>query len=170
MVLLVLNFVAFVMFGKAKAETPPADLGWYSAVGMLLYAYFGGYMQLGKGVFGALLGSAWVVFNCLQKDFGPEARSDLLVLHAWCHIPGIFALAAYERARRLYFGWWTLLRKSQEDKRGDAGPGRCEQVLYKLLPLQVTHGVNELKSLMSFEYPDGAILVADLGGVSTAYR
>lgn len=167
MVLLVLNFVAFVMFGKAKAETPPADLGWYSAVGMLLYAYFGGYMQLGKGVFGALLGSAWVVFNCLQKDFGPEMRSDLLVLHAWCHVPGIFALAAYERARRLYFGWWTLLRKSQEDKRGDAGPGRCEQVLYKLLPLQVTHGVNELKSLMSFEYPDGAILVADLGGFTS---
>ena len=93
-------------------------------------------MKFPKAVFGAVVGSVLVFLNVWSapepgepKADGRERR-DLLLLHLAVHVPGILALAAYERGRRLYFGWWTLLRKSQEEKKGNEGPGRCEKVLY----------------------------------------
>lgn len=170
MLLVIANFIAFVFFANAKAPTPPADVGWYGALGMLLYTYFGGYMKFYKAVFGAVIGTAIIGLNVWQAapDGEPEAdgreRSDLLKLHLAIHVPGILALASYERARRLYFGWWTLLRRSQDDKKGDAGPGRCEKVLYLLIPNQITSAVNKQRSLMTFTYPEAAVLIIDIGG------
>jgi class 3 adenylate cyclase/Ca2+-binding EF-hand superfamily protein len=170
MVLVIANFIAFILFANAKEATPPAEVGWYGALGMLFYSYFGAYMKFPKAVFGAVVGSVLVFLNVWSapepgepKADGRERR-DLLLLHLAVHVPGILALAAYERGRRLYFGWWTLLRKSQEEKKGNEGPGRCEKVLYLLIPNQITSAVNKQKSLMTFEYPDAAILVVDLAG------
>ena len=170
LLLVIANFSAFIMFAKAKGATAPAEVGYYSVLGMLFYIYFGGYMKFRTSVLGALIGSALTFLNVWnapepgEPNADGREREDLLLLHVAVHVPGVLVLAAYERARRLYYGWWTLLRKSQEEKKGDSGPGRCEKVLYLLIPNQITNVVNKERSLMTIEYPDAAVLVIDLGG------
>ena len=176
MMLVVGTAIAFVVYADAMAPSPTTDLGQYGTVAVMMYTYFGGYIRWTFAVPSALLSSTAVVFACLfLAKSGDSERWGVLKLHVAVHMAGSCTLANFERARRLYFGWWTQLRKVEEDKvkstrdqrkNARADLGHCEAVLHMILPEQIVIAASksQSKSLMSYTYIDASILLVDLVG------
>jgi class 3 adenylate cyclase/Ca2+-binding EF-hand superfamily protein len=171
--LVMCNSVAYVVYVNYTAPAATADLGWYSTVAVIMYAYFGGYIRFMNAVFATLASTATVVISCLfYEETG--THWGVVRLHLAVHATGCCALGGFERSRRLYFGWWSLLRKFEEEKakigtrRANADLGHCEEILHMILPSQIIVAAEResSKSLMAHNYVDASILVIDLAGLT----